>query len=202
MEWINFNQTQKTKYFSSRLNKGLCSSLKIERPDDFKDFMELFKNHPEYSTKLTNVVDLCIVVNKKNHKYFEINLIKSDKTVDDISYRICISLKHKNKDLYEALRYSIYEQIKEFKNKSRLICVKCKSLENIHIDHVNTFKSLTDNFLRNRKDIPSSFDNTYYNSSMFKTEDKKINDEWFDYHKENAVLRCLCRNCNLTRKKK
>jgi hypothetical protein len=65
MEWINFNQTQK-KYFSSRFNKGLRSSLKIERPDDFKDFMELFKTHPKYSTKLTNVVDLCIVVKKKS----------------------------------------------------------------------------------------------------------------------------------------
>ena len=59
--------------------------------EDFNDFMELFKNHPEYETKLKNVVDLCIIHNKKNKKYFEINLIKQDGSLEDISYLRCIN---------------------------------------------------------------------------------------------------------------
>jgi 5-methylcytosine-specific restriction endonuclease McrA len=31
---------------------------------------------------------------------------------------------------------------------------------------------------------------------------QNINDEWFDYHKKTAKLRCLCKQCNVSRNKK
>ncbi len=125
------NKKQMTDYYKSKLNKGLCQSLKIERKEDFKAFMELFKDHPEYETKLENVVDLSIIKNKRNSKYFEINLIRADGTKEDISYRCCINSRPANYNINSALRYTIEPQITAFRNSSELVCEFCKSIEDI-----------------------------------------------------------------------
>lgn len=70
----------------------------------------------------------------------------------------------------------------------------------IHIDHIILFKELTDNFLKNKINILTDFDDNYYNGSMFK--DKEFANEWFKYHLKHAKLRPLCKCCNLTRRKK
>ena len=54
----------------------------------------------------------------------------------------------------------------------------------------------------NRNDIPVKFDDSPYNSAMFSSNDKKIEEEWYNYHKEHAILRYLCRKCNISRNKK
>jgi len=199
-EWINLNKSQKTNVFKAKLNKGLCKSLKTERNEDFNDFMELFKYHPESETKLLNVIDLCIVSNKRNKKYFEINLIKSTGEYEDVSYRCCINQRNNNFNLNQALRYAIDPQIQEFRSKNINKCEKCGSTNNIHIDHIVMFKNLVDDFLKTTsKPIPSEFDDNEYNGAKFKTSDKEIENEWFIYHKKNAKLRCLCSKCNLSR---
>ena len=153
MKWLNYTNIKKMDYFKSRLNKGVCKSLKKERPDDHDDFMYLFKwYHPEKQTKLKDVIDLCIVNNKRNFKYYEVNLIREDGTVEDISYRCCINKPY-------------------------------------------------DEFLRDNN-IPTTFDDNYYNSAVFKKEDKVFENEWIEYHMNNCLLRCLCKNCNLTRERK
>jgi hypothetical protein len=43
-------------------------------------------------------------------------------------------------------------------------CKFCKSKENIEIDHVILFKVLCDDFLKDRNDIPSSFDDLFFNN--------------------------------------
>ncbi len=204
MKWLNYTNIKKMDYFKSRLNKGVCKSLKKERPDDYDDFMYLFKMyHPEKHTKLKDVIDLCIVNNKRNFKYYEVNLIREDGTVEDISYRCCILNRPKNKSLNDAMRYTIQPQIDDFKNSVEIYkCEYCNSYENIEIDHIKPFKDLTEDFLKNRNDIPVLFDDSPYNFAMFRHEDKNINDEWFDYHKITAKLRCLCKQCNISRNKK
>ena len=53
MEWLNYTNVKKMDYFKSRLNKGVCKSLKKEKPDDYNDFLYLFQtHHPEKETKL------------------------------------------------------------------------------------------------------------------------------------------------------
>ena len=196
------NKKQTTDYFKSKLNKGVCESLKLQREDDFNAFMELFKDHPEYETKIENVVDLCIVKNKRNSKYFEINLIRNDETREDISYRCCINTRPKNYNLNSALRYTIEPQITEFRKGKELICEFCKSLDDIQIDHIITFKDMSDMFLKDRSDIPFVFDDTDYNGCKFQTVDEVFMNEWYEYHQNNAKLRCLCRKCNLARNNK
>jgi len=193
------NKKQMTDYFKGKLNKGICKSLKIERNDDFNDFMELFKNHPEYETKLKDVVDLCIVQNKRNSKYFEINIIRTDGTTDDISYRCCINPRPVNYNLNSALRYTIEPQISAFREKTNLICDFCKSVDDIQIDHIIRFKDLSDDFLKGRNDIPEVFDDNNYNSCKFREVDKLFMDAWYEYHLIHSKLRCLCRKCNLAR---
>jgi len=196
------NKKQITDYYKLKLNKGICQSLKTEREEDFNAFMELFKDHPEYDTKLENVVDLCIIKNKRNSRYFEINLIRADGTSEDISYRCCINSRPTNYNINSALRYTIEPQVKTFRDSNELVCEFCKSVEDIQIDHIITFKDMTDVFLKNRKDIPTLFDDNDYNGCKFRLEDKIFMNEWYEYHQKNAKLRCLCRKCNLARNKK
>lgn len=200
-DWFNLNKSQQTNYFKIRLNKGLCKSLKKERNDDFNDFMELFKFHPESDMKLLDVIDLCIVNNKRNSKFFEINLIRSNGQKEDISYRCCINKRNTNYNLNQALRYAIEPQIKEFRDKNKNKCVLCGSTNNIQIDHIIMFKNLVNDFLKKTsRPIPNEYDDSDFNAAKFKLEDKELEEEWFIYHKKNATLRCLCSKCNYSRR--
>jgi hypothetical protein len=192
------------EYYKNMIYKvGLCSSVKINHFEIYLELMDLFTNHPEYPDKIGNVIDVAIVKNKINSKYLELQIIKDDKTIDNISYRCCINKPTKDKNLKSAMRYAIYPQILEFKNGCDIIeCYLCKSKEDIHIDHIILFKSLYDDFIKDRKDIPSTFDDNFYNTAIFKKEDEVFKNEWIEYHKNNASLRCLCKTCNLTRGKK
>lgn len=199
-QWINLNKTQKIRFFKVKLNKGLCRSLKTERNEDFNDFMELFKYHPESDIKLCDVIDICIVSNKKNKKYFELNLIKLNGKIEDISYIICINKRNNIFNLNSAMRYAIEPQIKDYRYNNEMKCSYCKSINNIHIDHIIMFKNLVKDFLEvNLKQLPVDFDDNEFNGSKFKLKDKSFEEDWFIYHKNNAKLQCLCSQCNLTR---
>lgn len=192
------------EYYKRLINDtGLCSSLKSKFPVIFEKLMELFVNHPDYPLKIENVVDIAIIRNKINTKYFELQLIKENNDTDNISYIACINKPKSDKFLKEAMRFSILSQILDFKNnQNKLECSICKSTEDIQIDHLILFKDLYDEFIKTQKNIPSQFDENYYNAAQFKPEDEGFENAWKQFHKQKAELRCLCKNCNLTRKKK
>lgn len=199
------NKTAMLKHYKDILNKGLSQSLHTERICDYNELIKLFQNHPESPHKLRDLKDICIVPNKRTPKYFEFNLIRVDGTIEDISYIVCISKPNKNKDLNEALRYCVQPQIDLFRNNNIMKCMFCSKTnktEEIHIDHIIMFKDLTNNFLKNKKNIPTDFDSNYYNGAMFRDIDNDFAEEWFKYHLENAQLRPLCKSCNLARSKK
>ena len=199
------NKTQQLKYFRKMINDlGLCNSLKHSFNDAYEELMKLFENHSEYPEKVDNVVDISIVHNKLNKNYFELQLIKNDGTTDDISYIKCIQKPSKDSNLKSAMRYAIVDQILEFKNNcNELICEICQSDYIIQIDHIILFKQLYNDFLKqNTLRIPTTFDNTYYHSAKFKDVDKEFETSWSKYHKEHAILRCLCNKCNQSRNKK
>jgi len=195
------NKSDKIKHYQQILNKGACKSLLQEREEDYKELVELFQNHPEYPYKLRDLKDICIVRNKRNSKYYEFNLIREDGTTEDISYRSCINERNINKNLYDAMRDCIDPQIQSFRKNNIMKCELCDKTKDIHIDHVILFKELTDNFLKNKKHIPTDFDDNNYNGAMFRDINKDFANEWFKYHLENAQLRPLCKCCNLTREK-
>lgn len=181
---------------------GLCDSLKTTNITAYNKFCELFKNHPEYPEKVNNMIDICIKKNKMNSKYFELNIIREDGSIEDISYRSCISKRPSDYNLKRAMRYSIEPQILEFKNNNKLICSFCNSTDDIQIDHIKLFKTLYDEFIEQNINIPKSFDDNIYNTAMFQKQDFEFEEKWRKFHKDNAYLRPLCKKCNLCRGKK
>ena len=199
------SKNQKLAYYRKLIyDIGLCLSLKTNHNDVYHQLMELFKNHPEYPSKFENVVDVAIVENKLIKKYFELQLIKSDGRIDNVSYKACIYKQSKDSNLKNAMRYAIINQILEYRNTcDKLVCEMCRSEQNIQIDHVIQFKQLYNNFLlQNTVPVPTQFDDNYYNSAMFKDDDFNFENSWYEYHKNHCILRCLCSKCNLTRNKK
>ncbi len=187
---------------NSILTIGICPSLKTNHIEEYNFFIELFRRHPNYPNKIYNMVDISIVPNKINSKYFELNIVKGDGSLEDISWRNCISEKERNK-FKCALRVSIEEQIKTFKYSHAHECAICKTKEadEYHVDHENYFEEILYGFLQIEKDIPTIFQNTNDNRKMFRSEDKEFEDKWKTFHKDKACLRILCRSCNLTRAK-
>jgi len=196
----------KINHFKYLINNiGLCSSLILNNPNVYLEFMDLFKNHPEYPDKINDVVDISIIKNKITPKFFELQLIKNVKgeiITESISYRCCINKPNKDANLKSAMRTAIIPQILDFRNKVLLECEICKSNEDIQIDHIIQFQCLYNNFIKNRKDIPHIFDTDLCNRAIFNIKDKDFKNEWCEFHKDNAKLRCLCKKCNLTRKKR
>lgn len=196
------SKKQRTEYYKNILNKGLCDSLVQHRKQDYDEMMELFKNHPDYPNKLRNVIDISIVKNKRNDKYFEFNLIRDDQSIEDISYRCCINPRNDKHDFLSAMRNYIDPQIKEFRRLNNNQCEQCGTKKNIHIDHIYMFQYLVSDFIENRTDIPTEFDENKDNTSKFKKEDIEFANEWYQYHLKHSQLRPLCAKCNLSRTKK
>lgn len=199
------NKTQKKQYFKNILNKGLCDSLKSERPNDFEELITLFSEHPNAIEKRVNdLIDIKIVRNPNNY-YYEFNIILSDFTINSISYIQCIDkTQSTNYDLNQAFRTSIRSQTFDFFNQSTKVCVLCGSKNQCQVDHIILFRYLTKDFLTNKDllTIPKTFDKNDSHQLIFQEKDKQFSDDWFDYHKNNAVLRILCKKCNLSRSKK
>jgi hypothetical protein len=223
LEYIKFDSVKKCDiYIKDILNKiGINITFKNYDKNNntnyYDIFIKLFERHPEKEKKLNNIQDIKLIYNKlqkkdKENKSFECRIIYKNGTDDSISLKTCIEGKSKTDKqlLVDALRYSIDEQITEFKNKNinRIkICELCRKniLNNLHIDHVILFKNIISNFNEINKNIipPVSFEkiNDGTNRIKFKECDKEYENLFKKYHMENAILRPLCQKCNLTRSK-
>ena len=189
---------------------GVCSSIKESHPEKWPDFIYLFKRHSDYPQKFYGLADIMICYNPIFKKQLETLIVKSNGEIDDVSLlNNCITGKP-NDNLTIAMRNAIYPQIEEFKNNSILKCLLCSDTKDIHIDHFEPqFIDLKKQFSNNWKGtIPNRFEQNDSHSKIFYKQgydfcstDKDFEKEWIEYHKKYAVLRVLCRKCNLTRKK-
>jgi hypothetical protein len=185
------------------MNIGICKSVKTVSISDYNFFINLFRRHPKYPEKIYNICDISIITNKVNAKLLELNIIRHDGSVDDISWRNCVSGAEKD-NFKCALRVSIEEQLKSFRRTANNECDICKTLEadEYHVDHVNHFEEILYGFLQTTKRVkPIIFQNTKDNRKSFISDDKEYEEEWKSYHKNMACLRILCRSCNLKRPK-
>lgn len=181
---------------------GVTSSLKQTGEENYKFFVELFKRHPKYPEKIDGMCDVSITYNKIG-KGLCLNIIKQDGTIDDISWKMCVSEKEKD-NFKSALRVAIHDQISLFRENNENKCALCFTTKNVeyHVDHEIHFEELVHNFLKTCKlNKPTQFQNAEDNRKKFKTEDKDYEDEWNIYHKQHAKLRILCKSCNLKRPK-
>lgn len=182
---------------------GICPSIRTESSSDYNFFINLFRRHPKYPEKIYNICDISIVRNKVNSTRLELNIIKSDGSVDDISWRSCISGTERD-NFKCALRVAVDEQIKDFRSTCNKECDICKTTEAdvYHVDHVNHFEEIIYEFLQTTQRIkPNIFQNTTDNRKSFTLDDKEYENEWKSFHNNKAHLRLLCRSCNLKRPK-
>jgi len=178
---------------------GICSSLLYNEHYPF--FLELFQRHPRYPEKIQNMIDISIQPNKITPQYLELHLLHSDGTTDDISWKQCVSGKARN-PFHCALRVAVDDQIMSFRQSHHMICDICNKIDanEYHVDHVIHFEHIIFDFLQtNQLTPPTVFQNTYDNRKAFTDNDKEYENQWKLYHKTHAILRILCRSCNLTR---
>ncbi len=193
------------EYTQKIINKiGLCPSIRTKSIDDYNFFIDLFRLHPDYPEKIDNICDISIVKNKVNTNLFQLNILKNDGSIDNISWVACVTGKKKD-SFKSALRVSIEPQIKDFRTKCIYECSICKtkvSPIDSHVDHENHFEEILCKFLKTtNKKKPTEFKDTDDGRKSFTLNDKEYEDEWKLFHENNACLRLLCKSCNLKRPK-
>jgi hypothetical protein len=214
-------QKQAIEYVRNMISQIEIEDIIDERHSHFNSIMEIVENHRDFMIKRgVGIHHFKIVINPLN-KCKELHLYRIDDSECVVSYIVCAqdSIINKSKmkihdikfKLYDAMREAISEQILKFKINCRsspflYSCVKCgvndQDIE-YHVDHDNpSFMHLRDSFLNN-KEFPTQFSyiqNTYVNK--FRREDEQFKNEWAEYHRQNASLQILCKDCNLRKPKK
>lgn len=186
---------------------GFCKSVKEKSPQYYETLLCLLYRHPESDIKLKDIIDLCIKPNMNGDK--EIQIVKSDETNQDISWRIAIRGTGNTilTNLKSAMRYSIIPQVQFYRYQNQNENCTDQNCENkshdLDIDHVNYFDCLVENFLRTVNDYTLTFNDAPdgSNRSCFKNEDKDWEVKWQSYHQKHAILTTLCKPCNQERKK-
>ena len=205
----DLTQKQLSQYVRKILDKiGLCNSIINSYPELWEVFMYLFKRHSNYPEKFNRLTDIKIRYNPVHKTQLETIIVKNNGDEDDVSImNRCITRKPKD-NLTIAMRNSIKPQteefkIKEFKNNSIMKCVLCHDTKEIETDHYKPqFKDLKTNFLNIWKNLlPNIFESGKNNSKIFKKKDNEFEKNWIEFHRENAILRLLCKKCNSSRKK-
>lgn len=192
------------KEYTSELIKGLkkTKSVRIQSPESYVYFKELFKGHPEYPEKTARMTDLKIVKSPIGKGYM-LKIVNIDGTEDDISWNKCIYGREMKNVLMEAMRVAVMEQIKEFRetntNTKCGICKRDTKYVETHVDHEIHFEKIAKTFLEGEKEIPKEFEQDELVLKCFKETDRDFAERWAKYHREKAVLRLTCASCNMKR---
>ena len=81
------------------------------------------------------------------------------------------------------------------------MCELCGEHDRIdHHSEKSPFAKLYVDFLDINR-LPTTFNDTKSHMKCFKELDYNFEKNWTQYHKENAILRTLCRKCNGSQKK-
>jgi hypothetical protein len=180
---------------------GKCNSIKSEYPDYYLEFLEVFKRHPNYPDKFMDIIDIKIDYFQIYRIQLVVYIIKTNGEIDDVSVlNSCITGKPKN-NLKIAMRVAIQPQIDEYRNtQTNKLCELCNITENIEIDHhseLQPFEKLYNDYMtKNTLEIPFDFDNNSLHLKCFNENGKEFSEEWIKFHKDNAILRMLCKKCN------
>ena len=222
------NKTFKTKktiieYFQKYHNSNDIGTILDEEHHNV--MRDLIKWHPEYdewNISDTSNIKFKINIDDYKNKFYEI--WNNDKWIF-YSYLKCIKSDNKKKNheinCLNAFRVAIKPQIDKFKEdnkilteiddiegipiyKNQWLCISClETFDSIDIDHKYdelSFKKLVQDFLIYTNKDYKDFKMTSHIASGH-TLSKKDSNIWETYHKENAILRCLCRICHQHKKK-
>jgi hypothetical protein len=189
---------------------GVCLSVKTKSMALFDALYYIVSRHPEGDHKLKDVVDFYITVNVRSGKGLALMIFKLDGTSMDVSWNTCATGKGQSprQSFMRALRVCINDQIKDFRchpSTNTGICAMClKTVDDYHVDHVIMFKTLVDEFIdTQRPGFVYPCNSQYYElndgTNQYRLCDKVLESAFQLFHKERALLRITCVNCNLSR---
>lgn len=199
-------KARKAYYQTLIARTGFTESVREVSESAYQELMLLLQCHPAYKTKVQGTIDLKIRPNALSPQYYELNVIKKvrDKViVDSVSYNACLQAATHDKfaALKKAMRNHVSPQLLAFRRGMPLVCALCQSENQIEVDHhIPKFRDLFADFVQSWPQdqyLPSSFNKNSFNSVAFQDEDCEFSSQWYAYHKDHAVLRPLCRACNL-----
>lgn len=185
---------------------GKKDSLLKSNQSLFLFMKKLLLNHPDKERKgVLNMIDIKFKLfdDKKPIKDYSdlqvivitpekeesISWIKSITGIDN-----CVEQK-----LYRAMRYSIKNQMYNYKNISdKKKCELCGKKNDLTVDHIIKFRILFQEFITKYPSYPKLFGKGIKGQVIFKKEDNKYENLWLSYHKKNALLRILCYECNIS----
>jgi len=202
-----FSSKMKCKNYTRELLKRNLNKT-ITEGEDFNYLISMIDLHPEKQYKIGDGIESFHI---KHDFYNNIALFINQKTKKLVSVSwvsICNFKAPSITQLFkDAMRQAIDPQIYEFRQKKfregKLICEFCNRTDNIHIDHIKQFKQIYEEFFEEYEfEIPK-----YYtkeegtNRCKFTDHDTELKNVWYNFHKEHASLRPLCKDCNLSRPK-
>lgn len=176
----------------------------------------LLKQHPN-KEKITDIEYLVVKIRPPYNKKSLYVKNVTDENEQDVSYKYCLkslygkySKDNNNHDrIIRAFRDTIGNKKKRkfFLETDYIIdddgnyngiCDNCNKNDKIHIDHyMFSFQQILDDFIQ-RQTITFSKLKVYENNNLYEFTDKKISEDWINFHDENAQYRVLCPSCNMS----
>jgi hypothetical protein len=177
---------------------GICNDIEENYPQEYVEVCDLFQRHPNATEHTADMTSVELRLSSFGNLEFWINY--SNRPSSAISYNKCVTMKDNGNYLNSAMRVAINDQIQNFRNTAVMTCEFCQSTTNPQIDHITHFAKLVTDF-QNQTCLqpPSMFDDNDRNQRCFKPADNRYEQDWVNYHHENATLRVLCKRCNTTR---
>jgi hypothetical protein len=184
---------QKKEFQQTRIDIGICQSIRTIHADKFARLREMFSRHP---TVGEGIIDLRA---QRNPVWGGIDYVAVYESCESvISANDCFYVKlnrgaHDLRKVKRAARSTIRSQIDSFRNNTPC---QCGSTYKLQVDHIRHFDDLITTFLNSR--LPTEFDYTEGSEPVFQ---EPLATEWNDYHRSNATLRMMCAKCNVSRPK-
>lgn len=188
-----------------------CENTLLEG-DDYNFVHDLFECHPNYEEKAGCGVAGFVVERDKlygNGKHFCV--VRTDGSKTDFSWKKCVSGKQTNKRrlVLDAMRRAVQKQIfeyadKQFEKAPEIICPitgEIVTRDNCHVDHVypNTFSYLSQEWIDDNNLSHETIELKHNADGYgYVFADIGILHSWQSFHSQNAKLRILSPNGNIS----
>jgi hypothetical protein len=180
---------------------------------DFAFLCELIELHPERDQKVgVGIASFQVILDQEWKRNRQFHLHRIDGTATDFSWVSCIDGKNHRRDIREALRHAVLEQVLKFRASAVATGAVCPyrgillTENNSHVDHIapDTFETIVDRFLQSERieleqiEITPSRDNQLFGELM----DRNLEARWRSFHRMHARLRLLSSGSNLSEARK
>ncbi|MET1071906.1 MAG: DCL family protein [Umezawaea sp.] len=180
--------------------------------DQFDFIMDVVACHPDAEGKIgPGIAAISVRVSPFNQRGFWITRV--DGTVTDISYLKCVNgAPSQRQAVHAAFRVAVRPQINAFRTayfsgelepRCALTGERLTMGPEAHVDHEDpTFVELADKFIELHGSVDDIELVACQDGIGRRLNDPELETRWSGFHEQNASLRVVSKNANLTRKRK